>query len=44
MLRRREQDQLAKNLKKAADGTWKVGIGVATEVLKTAAIGYYGLK
>jgi hypothetical protein len=35
---------IAKNLKKAADGTWKVGIGVATEVLKTAAIGYYGLK
>lgn len=32
------------NLKKAADGTWKVGVGVATEVIKEALLRYYGLK
>ena len=35
---------IAKNIGKAVDGTWKVGIGVATEVLKSAAISYYGLE
>jgi hypothetical protein len=34
---------IAKNVKKAADGTWKAGVGVATEVLKQAALKYYGL-
>lgn len=34
---------IAKNLNKAVDGTWNVGIGVATDVLKSAALGYYGL-
>lgn len=34
---------IAKNLKKAADGTWKIGVGVATDVLKAAALSYYGL-
>lgn len=31
------------NLKKAGDGTWKVGIAVATEVIKKAVMKYYGL-
>ena len=31
------------NLKKAEDGTWKVGISVATDVIKKAVMGYYGL-
>jgi len=35
---------LGKNLKKAADGTWKVGIAVATSVLTEAAMRYYGFK
>ena len=34
---------LLKNLKKATDGTWKVGISVATELIKKAALKYYGL-
>ena len=37
------QNWLAKNLKKAADGTWKVGSTVATTVLSQAALKYYGL-
>jgi hypothetical protein len=32
------------NLKKAASGTWKMGVTVATAVLKEAALRYYGLK
>ncbi len=32
------------NLKKAADGTWKVGVAVATDVIKEALLKYYGLK
>ena len=35
---------LLDNLKKAAGGTWKVGVSVATDVLKEAALKYYGLK
>jgi len=35
---------LAENLKKAANGTWKIGVSVATEVIKEAALKYYGLK
>ncbi len=34
---------LLENLKKAEDGTWKVGISVATDVIKKALVGYYGL-
>jgi hypothetical protein len=34
---------LLDNLKKAEDGTWKVGISVATDVIKKAVSGYYGL-
>jgi hypothetical protein len=34
---------LGSNLKKAAEGTWKIGISVATEVLTEAAKKYYGL-
>ena len=32
------------NLKKAADGTWKIGVSVATDVIKEAVLKYYGLK
>jgi hypothetical protein len=32
------------NLKKAADGTWKIGVSVATDVIKEAILKYYGLK
>lgn len=35
---------IASNLKKAAEGTWNVGISVATKVLTEAALKYYGLK
>jgi len=35
---------LAENLKKAANGTWKIGLSVATDVIKEAALNYYGLK
>jgi hypothetical protein len=34
---------LASNLKKAAEGTWNIGISVATEVLTEAAKKYYGI-
>lgn len=35
---------IASNIRKAADGTWKVGMAVATKVLTEAALKYYGLK
>lgn len=35
---------IASNIKKAADGTWKIGVAVATKVLTEAALKYYGLK
>jgi len=35
---------LGKNIRKAADGTWKAGVAVATKVLTEAALQYYGLK
>ena len=35
---------IANNIKKAADGTWKMGVAVATKVLTEAALKYYGLK
>ena len=34
---------IGENIKKAIDGTWKVGIGVATDVLSKGALAYYGL-
>lgn len=35
---------LGANLAKAVDGTWKVGIAVASKVLSEAAMQFYGLK
>lgn len=35
---------VAKNIKKAAEGTWQVGVSVASKVLTEAALKYYGLK
>lgn len=35
---------IASNIRKAADGTWKVGMAIATKVLTEAALKYYGLK
>lgn len=35
---------IALNLKKAVQGSWKMGITVATKVLSEAALKYYGLK
>ena len=35
---------IAANLKKAAEGTWSMGISVATKVLTEAAMKYYGIK
>ena len=34
---------IASNLKKAAEGTWNMGISVATKVLTEATLKYYGL-
>lgn len=35
---------LLDNLKKAANGTWKIGTTVATEVIKKAILKYYGFE
>jgi hypothetical protein len=35
---------LLDNLKKAASGTWKMGVAVATDVVKEALLKFYGLK
>ncbi len=35
---------LVENLKKAASGTWKMGVAVATDVVKEALLKYYDLK
>ena len=35
---------LVDNLKKAANGTWKMGLSVATDVIKEALLKFYGLK
>ena len=40
----RARKWLARNIEKAADGTWKVGVGIASKVLEEAAMRYYGLK
>lgn len=41
---KRAKSWIATNLKKAAEGTWDVGISVATTVLTEAALKYYGIK
>ena len=38
------KEWLVKNLKKAGSGTWKVGLAVATDLIKEALLKYYGLK
>lgn len=38
------REWLARNIGKAADGTWKVGVTVVARVLEEAAMHYYGLK
>lgn len=38
------KEWIVKNIVKAANGTWKVGISVATSILTEAAMRYYGLK
>lgn len=38
------RDWLVENLKKAAAGTWKMGVAVTTDVVKEALLKYYGLK
>jgi len=40
----RVRDWFVDNLKKAATGTWKMGVAVATDVVKEALLKYYGLK
>ncbi|MGB2112228.1 MAG: hypothetical protein ACPHZA_03550 [Marinobacter adhaerens] len=35
---------IASNIKKAAEGTWNIGVSVATTVLTDAALRFYGLK
>ncbi|MEQ9106251.1 MAG: hypothetical protein RLO04_02150 [Limnobacter sp.] len=35
---------LLENMKKAANGTWKMGLAVANDVIKEALLKYYGLK
>jgi hypothetical protein len=41
---KRARSWIAKNISKAADGSWKAGVAVATQVLTEAALKYYGLK
>lgn len=43
-LGKRARAWLVENLKKATNGTWKIGVSVATEVMKEVALKYYGLK
>ena len=38
------KEWLLDNLKKAGSGTWKVGLAVATDVIKEGLLKYYGLK
>lgn len=35
---------LVNNIRKAADGTWKIGVSIATKVFTEAVLKYYGLK
>ena len=43
-LGKRAREWLGRNIAKAAGGTWKAGLTVATKVLEEAAMHYYGLK
>jgi len=38
------QTWLVENLKKAANGTWKMGVSVSTDVIKEALLKFYDLK
>jgi hypothetical protein len=38
------KEWLLGNLKKAGSGVWKVGLAVATDVIKEALLKFYGLK
>jgi hypothetical protein len=38
------RDWIASNLWKAAKGTWRIGVSVATRILSEAALKYYGFK
>lgn len=38
------REWLVENIKKAAAGTWKVGVAVATDLIKEALLRYYGMK
>lgn len=38
------QKWMGENLKKAISGTWGIGVAVATDLLKEAALKFYGLK
>jgi len=40
----RALEWIKKNAPKAASGAWKIGSAVATDLLKEAALKYYGLK
>ena len=40
----RAKDWLSKNIGKAVNGTWKIGLSAAEELLTEAALRYYGLK
>lgn len=35
---------LKQNIGKAIDGTWRIGVGIATKVIEEAALRYYGFK
>jgi len=41
---KKAKEWIAKNITKAADGSWKAGVAVATSVLTEAALRFYGLK
>lgn len=41
---KRAREWLAKNIGKAMDGTWKVGIAVASKIIEAAVKKYYGLN
>lgn len=41
---KKAKEWLGRNLKRAAEGAWSVGISTATKVISEAALKYYGLK
>ena len=43
-LGKKAQEWLAKNIEKAVDGTWDIGISTATDLVSKAAARYYGLE